>query len=129
MWKGLDDGYIGYARQLGAVYYSSHPGVWERLGALGKEQQSQMAWEINQAALRPYIERGVPFEYALKGIDPKKLDNEKAAIEAIWNGASDAEIMVTLEEKYVPTRIKELRELYQAKYKLIEDVGSYIIKP
>jgi len=87
-----------------------------------------VAWRSNQ--LQPYIEKGAPFEYTLKGITPDDLGNEKEAIEKIWNGASEAEIINALKKDYVPMRIRELQELYQAGYELIEDVGSYrLIKP
>jgi len=130
--KGLGDGYIDTAVEASAAYYHNHQAVWDALGKLGEEQQAQAAWLINQKALQPFVEAGAPFEYTLKGIDPKKLENEKAAIEKIWNGASDTEIMGALKQDYVPMRIKELQELYQAGYEFSEDAvaSSYrFIKP
>jgi len=131
-WAGLGDGYAAAASETGSVSYVAHPDLWPMLGKNGAEQQEQIAWLVNQQVMQPKIEQGLPFEYTLKGVGLDDLDNEKKAIEAVWNGASDAEIMSTLGKKYIPGRIKELRELYRAGYEFSEDTvaNSYIfVKP
>lgn len=129
-------GYIGYAKQSGAVYYHNHQGVWETLGELGKEQQAQIAWLINQKALQSYIERGVPFEYALKGLSVGEVEVENQVMEMIWKGESETDILNFLRGKYdvqkFSARWRELAELYRAGYQKTfdETINAYIlIKP
>jgi hypothetical protein len=87
-WKGLDDGYVGYAMQTGSAHYHNHQAVWDTLKSeLGEEGAAQVAWLINQKALQPYIERGVPFEYTLSGMTtPRDLEIENDVIKSIWEG-------------------------------------------
>jgi hypothetical protein len=76
---------------------------------------------INQKALRPYIERGTRFEYTLRGIAVDKAEAERKAIEAIWQGKSENEVLDILKKadsklKTLPARVRELQELYSAGY-------------
>jgi hypothetical protein len=89
--------------------------------SLGEEGAKQAAWLINQKALRPYIERGAPFEYTLRGIAVEKVKAEREAIEAIWQGKSENEVLDILKKadsklKTLPARVRELQELYSAGY-------------
>lgn len=132
-WTTFDSGFSGYALDSSSIHYSQHPDLWPMLGEFG-DKQSEVAWLINQKAIRSKIDESLPFEYTFKGIEPAKLDREMAAIEAIWNNAPDAEILdaLTIPDGNIPYRMKELQELYQAGYIYTYDevYNSYIfVKP
>jgi hypothetical protein len=106
--------------------------VWPTLAGLGRDQQKEVGWLINQQALQPLIDNGMPFEYTLNGIKPDDLLKENDAIKAIWSGATDAEIIDALKLGSLPSLMKELKELYEVGYQLSFDAAtnSYIlIKP
>jgi hypothetical protein len=133
-WRGLEDGYVAQAKQSGRAYFLPPPGVWDTLKAgLGEEGAAQAAWLINQKALRPYIERGAPFEYTLRGVDNVKI--EQKVVELIWQGRSEAEILELLRDVGVSqfsARWRALIELYSAGYQKTFDyfANSWIlVKP
>ncbi len=132
-WVSHDSGYVDAARSTGSVYYESHPDVYNNLKKSFPNDYNQILWEVNQVAIKKQIQKGTPFEYTLNGAT--KVKNEKDAIEAIWAGADDAEILRLLNDPKttkVPGRMNELRELYNAHYQLTFDfsTNSYIlIKP
>ena len=133
-WAGLGDGYAAAASETGSVSYVAHPDLWPMLGKNGAEQQEQIAWLVNQQVMQPRIEQGLSFEYTLKGVKPGEINREMDAIKAIWAGATDADIAKILDpnRKNLPSRMKELKELYEAGYQFSFDVvtNSYIlIKP
>lgn len=137
-WAGLGDGYVAAARETGSVSYVAHPDLWPMLGKHGAEQQEQIAWLINQRVMQPRIEQGLPFEYTLDAIvEPEKIATEHKAIKAIWQGKSTDEVLSLIKETYpdkmaLPSRMKELQELYNAGYIYTFDTvhKSYIlIKP
>ncbi|GAB4505837.1 MAG: hypothetical protein Fur0043_28370 [Anaerolineales bacterium] len=129
--KGLDDGYVAYAREKGAAYFLPHPEVWNTLKSAFGDQAEETAWLVNQRALRPYIERGAPFEYTLRGVENLKV--EEKVIELIWEGKTPDEIVAAVEGvKRFSTRHRELVELYQAGYRYTFDemANAYIlVKP
>lgn len=100
---------------------------------MGDDTRSEVSWLINKQALQPMIDAGMPFEYTLEGIEPKNINNEVKAINAIWAGVSDADILKILDpnRKDLPGRMKELNELYQAGYQITFDAttNSYILIP
>ncbi|MFZ5883422.1 MAG: hypothetical protein ACOYYI_06570 [Chloroflexota bacterium] len=131
-WKGFDDGYIQYAMETGSAYYHNHLDVWNTLKAnLGDEGAQQAAWLINQKALQPYIERGAPFEYTLKGVRDIKIESK--VVELIWDGKSEAEILKSIPGiSSFSARWRELMELYKAGYQQTFDeiANAYIlVKP
>jgi len=136
-WIDYANGFVEYAQETGSVHYNPHPDLWDLLGGLGGQNQADVAWLINQRVLQTGIDKGLPFEYTLNGIKPQDIELETDAIETIWNGAPDidtmeANIMEALESGYVPIRMKELIELYNAGYTYSFDIASnsYIfIKP
>ena len=131
-WVGFRDGYAGQASATGSVHYYPHQAMWNMLGDLGKDQQAEVAWLINRQAIQPMIDQGLPIEYTLNGIKPNDVIKEIDAIDAIWNDATDVEIMDALKLDYMPGRMKELKELYEANYRISFDIttNSYIlIKP
>jgi hypothetical protein len=109
--------------------------MWKLLGELGAEGREETAWLVNKQVIQIGVERGLPFEYTLNGINLDNLTNEMEAIQSIWNGADDIGILKALDDASrmnIPVRMKELKELYKAGYKLSYDAvtSSYIfIKP
>lgn len=83
---------------------------------------------INKQVVQTGINKGLPFEYTLNGIATDKILNEQAAVEAIFDGATDSEIARLLTSSYMPIRMKELRELQKAGYEFVFDAttNSYI---
>ena len=131
-WVGFSGGYAGQASNTGSVHYYPHQEMWNMLGNLGKDQQAEVAWLINKQAIQPMIDQGLPIEYTLNGIKPDEVNKEIDVIAAIWNGATDVEIMDALKLDYMPGRMKELKVLYEADYQISFDIttDSYIlIKP
>jgi len=126
---GYMGGYAGYAHDTASINYYTHPDMWTLLGDLGDEGRAKAAWLINQQAIQPMIDQGLPFEYTLKGIDVENIALEKDAIRKIWEGATDAEIMDALDLKYLPGRMKELMELQKAGYEFSFDAvtNSYVL--
>ena len=115
-WLDQSSGFVETAKDTGSVHYNPHPEMWKLLGGLGKDNQSEVAWLINQQVVQTGINKGLPFQYTLNGIPTKNIMDEGNAVEAIFAGATDTEIMDILNLDYVPIRIKELRELKKAGY-------------
>jgi Big-like domain-containing protein len=131
-WVDIGDGFIQTAKDTGSVYYSPHPDMWNILGELGSENQSDVAWLVNQQVIQTGINNGLPFEYTLNGISEDFIDNENAAVQAIFSGKTDEEIKKILGSSYLPARMKELQELQDAGYQFTFDSlnNSYVlIKP
>jgi hypothetical protein len=120
-WVDFDSGFAEVARNTGSAHYNPHPDMWNLLEDLGDEQRKLTAWLINEQVIQTGIEKGAPFEYTLHGINLDNLDTERNAIEAIWTGATDSEIMKLLKSDYMPVRMNELKELYEAGYQVSFD--------
>jgi hypothetical protein len=128
-WTDFSSGFIENARNTGSEYYGPHPEIWNTLEGLGKENQSQAAWLVNQQVIRNGIDKKLPFEFSLNGIPAQNIVKEHDAIEVLFSGGTEREILDTLDAKVMPIRIKELQELKEAGYKLVFDVthNSYIL--
>ena len=128
-WVDYGSGFVETAQNTGSVHYNPHPDMWNLLGDLGGANQGEAAWLINQQVIQTGINKGLPFEYTLNGVPTKVIENEHNAIEAVFAGKTDAEILESLDVKVMPIRIKELRELKNAGYKLVFDEvnNSYIL--
>lgn len=127
-WVDISNGFVEQARDTGSVHYNPHPDMWDMFGELGAENQGQVAWLINKQVVQTGINKGLPFEYTLKGIPDDNLDNELAAVRAIFSGKTEAEIVEILELNRMPIRMKELQELQKAGYEFTFDNvnNSYI---
>jgi hypothetical protein len=130
-WVDISNGFVERANETGSVHYNPHPDMWNMLGGLGQENQGEAAWLINQQVVQTGINKGLPFEYTLNGVPAKTIENEHNAIEAIFLGKTDQEILDVLDLKVMPIRIKELKEMQQAGYKIVFDEinNSYILTP
>lgn len=128
-WVDLDNGFVQTAQDTGSVHYNPHPDMWTTLGKLGDAKQEEVAWLINKQVVQNGIDKGLPFEYTLNGIPTKNNLDEGNAVEAIFAGATDAEIKDILKVKSVPIRMKELMELKKAGYQYVfdESKNSYIL--
>jgi hypothetical protein len=128
-WVDNSSGFVQTAQDTGSVHYNPHPDMWIMLGRLGNAKQEEVAWLINKQVVQNGIAKGLPFEYTLNGIPSDSLTKEGNAVEAIFAGATDAEIMRILRSDYVPIRIKELKELQKAGYQYVFDeaTNSYIL--
>ena len=128
-WVDISNGFVETAQDTGSVHYNPHPEMWNLLGGLGQENQGEVAWLINQQVVQTGINNGLPFEYTLNGVPAKIVENEHNAIEAIFAGKNDVEILKALDVKVMPIRMKELTELKNAGYKLVFDEinNSYIL--
>jgi hypothetical protein len=128
-WIDIDSGFVETAKDTGSVHYNPHPDMWNMLGNLGKANQEEAAWLINKQVVQKGIDKGQPFEYTLNGVPSNILDNEHAAVEAIFSGKSEAEIKEVVELEYMPIRMKELQELQKVGYELTFDevTNSYIL--
>ena len=133
-WVDYGNGFADYARDTGSVHYNPHPDMWNLLGNLGEENREEVAWLINKQVIQTGIDKGLPFEYTLDGISSDKLELEQQAIETIWEGATNIEMIYTnvmdsTGLDYVPIRVKELVELYNAGYTYSFDIvtNSYIL--
>jgi hypothetical protein len=127
-WVGLDGGFLQRAKETGSLHYSPHPDLWGLFKEL--ENQNEVAWLINQKVIQTGIGKGLPFEYTLNGVPLDVLDNERAAIKAIFSGLTEKEIKQELMSDYLPVRMKELLELKKGGFTAIFDEmnNSYIIK-
>ena len=105
-------------RRLGAD--GPHPDMWNMFGELG-EKRDEVAWLVNQQVVQTGINKGLPFEYSLNGIPVEKIETEQQAIEAIFSGATNSEIMDILKTDYLPVRIKEIQVLQEAGYEITFD--------
>lgn len=130
-WVDSSSGFVEAAQDTGSVHYNPHPDLWNMLGDLGQESQDEVAWLINRQVVQTGINKGLPFEYTLSGIPVDKISREKAAFEAIFDGASNTELMSILKTDYLPVRIQEILELQKAGYKFSFDkvTNSYILVP
>jgi hypothetical protein len=128
-WVDYGSGFVEYAQDTGSVHYNPHPDMWSMLGDLGEQNQSEVAWLINRQVVQTAIDKGLPIEYALNGIPVKDIAKESNAVEAIFAGATNKELMETLELDYLPIRMKELQELQKAGYEFAfdETTSSYIL--
>ena len=102
--------------------------MWKLLGGLGEENQAEVAWLINQQVVQTGINKGLPFEYTLNGVPTESAMTELTAVQAIFSGKPDKEIMRILKSDYLPIRMKELQELQKAGYEFVFDEinNSYI---
>jgi hypothetical protein len=66
-WAGMDDGYIGEARNNGGIYFDTGDETWNAMGqGLSEEQTRTVAWQVNEQFLRTQLEGGVHrIEYVL----------------------------------------------------------------
>ncbi len=129
-WLGLDSGFIQQAMESGSLYYNPHPDVWNLLKGLGKESQEQVAWLVNEQVIQTGVNKGLPFEYTLNGIE--SAGNEMNAIEAVFSGETEEVIKKELMSDHLPFRMKELQKLKDIGFELTFDSinNSYIlIKP
>jgi hypothetical protein len=128
-WVDNSSGFVQTAQDTGSVHYNPHPDMWTMLGRLGDAKQEEVAWLINKQVVQNGIAKGLPFEYTLNGIPSNKIADEGEAIEAIFAGATDPEIMDILRIDYMPVRMKELQELQKAGYEFTFDTvnKSYIL--
>jgi hypothetical protein len=128
-WIDYGSGFVEHAQNTGSVHYNPHPDMWSMLGELGEQSQGQVAWLINRQVVQTGINKGIPFEYTLNGIPVKDIAKESNAVEAIFAGATNREIMETLGLDYLPIRMKELQELQKAGYEFAFDeiTDSYIL--
>ena len=62
----------------------------------------------------------------MNGVNSADIDTEQNTIEAIWNGATDSNILQILksDKKVLPGRMKELIELKNAGYQISFDESS-----
>ncbi len=120
-WVDYGNGFTSYARETGSVHYNPHPDMWELFGEFGNEVREDAAWQVNKQVIQTEIDKGLPFEYTLEGIPAKDILNEQSAVQIVFSGGSNLEIMQALNLKYVPIRIKELQELENAGYKFVFD--------
>jgi hypothetical protein len=134
-WVDYGNGFTSYARDTGSVHYNPHPDMWNLLKPLGKQQRDEVAWLINKEVIQNGVDKGLPFEYTLNAIKPDNLSNEMNAIQSIWSGADEIEILKALDDVELvdlPIRMKELKELYNTGYQLSFDAvaKSFVfIKP
>jgi hypothetical protein len=131
-WVDNGNGFVEYAQDTGSAHYNPHTEMWNMLGSLGEENQAKVAWLINREVVKTGVDKGMAFEYSLSGVPAEDIDNEHAAIEAVFSGKSNEEIASKLEKREIPIRMKELQELQKAGYGLTFDelTDSYIlIKP
>jgi hypothetical protein len=130
-WVDLESGFVETAQNTGSAHYNPNPEMWKMLGNLGEESQEQVAWLINKKVVQNGIDKGLPFEYTLNGIPAKEIANEGKALEAIFDGATDTEIMKILKTDKMPIRMKEMQELQKAGYKISFDdaTNSFILVP
>ena len=136
-WVDYGNGFTSYARETGSVHYNPHPDMWNLLGELGDGHREDAAWLVNKQVIQIGVEKGLPFEYSMKGLPSDKLEFEEYAIEKIWEGGSSEEMIYdnvkeSLGTDYIPVRMKELVDLYSAGYVYSFDsiTNSYIlIKP
>jgi hypothetical protein len=121
------DGFVETARDTGSVHYNPHPDMWNMFGEL-QEKRDEVAWLVNQQVVQTGINKGLPFEYTLNGIPVETLENDQAAIRAIFSGKTNDQIKDIFESGYIPVRIRELQELQKAGYSYTFDKinNSYI---
>jgi hypothetical protein len=126
-WVDLANGFVERAQEAGAVHYNPHSEMWNMLGSL--ENRDEVAWLINQQVVQTAIDKGLPVEYTLNGVPTDTIENEDAAIQAVFSGKLDEEIIKKLKSDYMPIRMKELKELNDAGYKFSFDEArnSYIM--
>jgi hypothetical protein len=128
-WIDNTSGFVEYAKDTNSVHYNPHPDMWNLLGRLGAENQGDVAWLINRQVVQNGINKGLPFEYTLNDIPTENIFTEQIAVEAIFSGATDTEIMDILSLEYVPIRMRELQELKNSGYEFVfdESTSSYIL--
>jgi hypothetical protein len=126
-WVGLDGGFLKRAKETGALHYSPHPDLWPLFGKL--DNQTEAAWLINKQVIQTGIEKGLPFEYTLNDISLDLIDNERAAIKAIFSGQTEELVKRKLNSDYLPVRMSELKELKEAGFNINFDEisNSYIL--
>lgn len=66
-WAGQQDGYIGEAKSHGGIYFDTGDETWNAMThALTKQQETVLAWQVNEQFLRTQLENGVSrIEYVL----------------------------------------------------------------
>jgi len=94
-WVDIGSGFVEVAQDTGSVHYNPHPDMWNLLEGLGKENRNDVAWLINQQVIQTGIDKGLPFEYTLNGLPPDKIELEQYAIDKIWEGAPNTEMIYT----------------------------------
>ena len=131
-WANFSGGFLEHARKTNSMHYGPHPDMYDLLKGL--ENQDKVAWLVNERVIQKGIANGKPFEFSLNGIKSDDMIKEMSAIDAIWSGANDKEILKILDptRKDLPVRMQELKVLYQTGHQFSFDAiaNSYIlIKP
>ncbi|MFN8411511.1 MAG: Ig-like domain-containing protein [Anaerolineales bacterium] len=119
-WVDYGNGFTQVARETGSVHYNPHPVMWDMFGEFG-DLREDTAWLVNKQVIQSGIEKGLPFEYTLKGISADDILKEQEAIHLMFSGASELEIKSALRSNYIPIRIRELQELQKSGYEFIFD--------
>ena len=126
-WVDYGNGFTLMSRNTGSMHYNPHPEIWNTLGELGKNRDAA-AWLVNKQAVQTGIAKGLPIEFTLEGVPLKEIETEKRAVELIFSGATDSEIMADLEVEKIAIRWQELRELKNAGYEFaIDEINNSFV--
>ena len=103
--------------------------MWNLLGELGELNRDEVAWLINEQVVQTGVAKGLPFEYSLNGVLAKDKNNEFYAVQKLFSGATDEQIMKALGTGYLPVRARELQVMKEAGYDFLfdESTNSYIL--
>ena len=105
------------------AFYDTGREVWDLL-----EQTGIPPWEVNEAYLQVYHERGFSFEFSSRDIDAEDWGKEIEAIVALDEGNMSAALdaMKLGSEKDFSYRLQEVQWLFKNGYRF-DEVGDNLI--
>lgn len=128
----LDSGFIGVARADGSQYFFANPGMSKAFKDLNPAEKDELYWAINEQVLSNMVASVDKIDYSFNGLNPAKIEDEIAAIDAIVNGKSEADVISILDAKNFPFRMREVKFLLSKGYTYeIDEVKNMIhwVKP
>jgi hypothetical protein len=118
-------GYIQEGLDGGGVFFETTNEVYDRLKRAGIDP-----WLLNEAVLRQQAEAGLPFEYALRGLEPRPFEAEVRAIDLIGQGDVEAALVALrlAEGSPMPAGLKEIAWLMENGYSGVVDYAEQVIR-
>ena len=122
LWNA-NGGYIGRAVESNGAFYDTGREVWDLLEQTGIEH-----WEVNEAYLQVYHERGFSFEFSSQDMKAEDWKKEIEAIQALQRGNVSAALDAAnrTPKKGLTYRLQEVQWLFKNGYRF-DEIGDKLI--
>ena len=124
----FDDGFIGFARSKGALFYGTNPGLEEIFATARNINSEELFWSVNNRVLEIAKEQDLIIDYSLKGLpDIDEITKEISAIKLIESGVARQTVASRIFDGKFPFRMREVDFLVANGYKATVEEATNII--